>query len=263
MTRTTARNRADRRTTAVLLTVALAMVLAAVGAPANAQQYADAGALMAAVSARPEPETLQATMEMTLTSPSGQTLTREMRNWARGDEQRLLKFTAPADIAGSGFLRIDDGQVDETLVYLPALDRVRRVAGGQRGESFFGSDFSYEDVEGIDPDDYRHTLLDVLEGPVYVVQATPKSEAGSSYERLVLHVPGATLVPERVVYYRSGRAVKELTVRDVRQVGDYLLAHERRMESLERGSFTVIRQREVTLDEDLPDEVFSERFLRR
>lgn len=263
MTRIRARYRLDRRTTPALLTLALVVVLAVVGTHATAQQYADADALMAAVTARPEPKTLQATMEMILTNPSGQTLTREMRNWARGDEQRVLKFTAPADIAGSGFLRIDDGQVDETIVYLPALDRVRRVAGGQRGESFFGSDFSYEDVEGIDPDDYRHTLIDILEGPVYVVQATPKPETGSSYERLVLHVPEATLVPERVVYYRDGRAVKELTVRDVRQVGDYLLAHERRMESLERGSSTVIRQRDVTLDEDLPDEVFSERFLRR
>jgi hypothetical protein len=35
------------------------------------------------------------------------------------------------------------------------------------------------------------------------------------------------------------------------------------METLGRDSFTVIRQRDLTLDEDLPDEVFSERFLRR
>ena len=254
--------RSPRPLAVLLLTLAAAWL----ATPALAQAYADADELMAAFEARAEPTTLQATMEMIVTHASGQSLTREMRTWARGDEARVMKFTAPADIAGSGFLTIDDGTADETLVYLPALDRVRRVAGGQRGESFFGSDFSYEDVEGIDPDDYEHELLEVRDsgdGPVYVVEAAPRPEAGSSYDRLVLEVPEATLLPVRVTYHRDGEAVKVLTVSDVQEVGGYLLGLERRMETLGRDSFTVLRQRDLTLDEDLPDEVFSERFLRR
>ncbi len=254
---------ARRPTAPFALAALLAAAFALLGAPAAAQAYATADELMAAVEARPEPASVEATLEMTITNAAGQSLTREMRSWSTGDERRLLKFTAPADIAGSGFLRIDDGTVDETLVYLPALDRVRRVAGGQRGESFFGSDFAYEDVEGIDPDDYTFELLRVDEGPRYVIEATPTEASGSTYDRLVLEVPEATLIPERVVYYRDDEAIKELTVHDVQPVGDYLLGLERRMETLDRGSVTVIRQRDVTLDGDLPDEVFTERFLRR
>lgn len=253
-----------RRPTAPLAAVLLLIAaLALLGAPAAAQTYASADELMAAVQARPEPASVEATLEMTITNAAGQSLTREMRSWSTGDERRLLKFTAPADIAGSGFLRIDDGTVDETLVYLPALDRVRRVAGGQRGESFFGSDFAYEDVEGIDPDDYTYVLVRIDDGPRYVIEATPTEASGSTYDRLVLEVPEATLIPERVVYYRGDEAIKELTVHDVQPFGDYLLGMERRMETLARGTVTVIRQRDVTLDGDLPDEVFTERFLRR
>lgn len=252
-----------RRRTSLSAALLLGAALALLGAPATAQTYASADELMAAVQARPEPASVEATLEMTITNAAGQSLTREMRSWSTGDAHRVLKFTAPADIAGSGFLRIDDGTVDETLVYLPALDRVRRVAGGQRGESFFGSDFAYEDVEGIDPDDYTYELLRIDEGPRYVIEATPTEASGSTYDRLVLEVPEATLIPERVVYYRGGEAIKELTVRDVQQVGNYLIGMERRMETLERGSVTVIRQRDVTLDGALPDEVFTERFLRR
>ncbi len=255
---------AVRRPTAPLATaLGLATALALLGAPAAAQTYATADELMAAVQARPEPATVEATLEMTITNAAGQSLTRAMRSWSTGGERRLLKFTAPADIAGSGFLRIDDGTVDETLVYLPALDRVRRVAGGQRGESFFGSDFAYEDVEGIDPDDYTYVLLRIDDGPRYVIEATPTEASGSTYDRLILEVPEATLIPERVVYYRGDEAIKELTVHDVQQVGDYLFAMERRMETLDRGSVTVIRQSDVALDVDLPDEVFTDRFLRR
>ncbi len=252
-----------RHTVLSLAVLVAALALLAAASSAAAQAYTSADELIAAVESRAEPVTLQATMEMTLTDAAGRTLTREMHTWARGDSRRIMKFTAPADIAGSGFLMIDDGTVDETLVYLPALDRVRRIAGGQRGESFFGSDFAYEDVEGIDVDDYHHELLEIRDGPVYVVAATPKADAGSIYDRLVLEVPEATLIPERVTYYLGDDPVKELTVGDLQWVGDYLIAMERRMETLVSGTFTVIRQRDLTLDEDLPAEVFSERFLRR
>jgi hypothetical protein len=263
MTRTLAPTTAHRPAARLVIALLVGAALALLGAPAAAQTYATADELMAAVQARPEPASVEATLEMTITNAAGQSLTRAMRSYSTGDERRLLKFTAPADIAGSGFLRIDDGTVDETLVYLPALDRVRRVAGGQRGESFFGSDFAYEDVEGIDPDDYTFVLVRIDDGPRYVIEATPTAASGSTYSRLVLEVPEATLIPERVVYYRGDEAIKELTVHDVQQVGGYLIGLERRMETLDRGTVTVIRQTDVTLDGDLPDEVFTERFLRR
>lgn len=257
------------RSTGAFLVAAVSALLLFAGT-ASAQQYATAEALMAAVEARPEPATTQATLRMTIATASGQSLTREMRMWSAGDTHRVIKFTAPADIAGSGFLSIDTDGGDETLIYLPALDRVRRIAGGQKGDAFFGSDFSYEDISGVDPDDYTHALLETRSddagGWTYVVEAVPTPESASSYERLVLEVPEATLVPERVTYYVGGEAVKVLTVASVVEVDAYLVAAERRMESLAGGevvTFTTIEQTEVILDEPIPDDVFGERFLRR
>lgn len=240
---------------------------AALGSLASAQLYGTADELMAAVEARPEPTTTEATLTMTITTAGGQTLTREMRMWAQGDSKRLIKFTAPADIAGSGFLTVthEDGQ-EEKLVYLPALDRVRRIAGGQESDAFFGSDFSYQDIAGMDPDDYTHRLLETRDGPTYVVEAVPTAASASPYDRLVLYVPEATLVPARVEFYRDGAMSKVLTVSDLIELDGYLLAGERRMETLTDGAvstFTIIRQTGVTLDQQLPGEVFSERFLRR
>lgn len=246
--------------------LALALALTVLGIAA-AQQYADADALIAAVEARPEPATTQATLTMTITTAGGQTLTREMQTWSEGTTKRIIKFVAPADIRGSGFLTLtaEDG-AEEKLVYLPALDRVRRIAGGQQGDSFFGSDFAYEDITGIDQADYTHELLEVRDGPVYVVQAMPTPESGSSYERLVLEVPEATLVPQRVEYYRAGELIKVLTVSGLEEVDGYTVATERRMESVAGGqvsTYTVITQTDLVMDEPLPAEVFTERFLRR
>lgn len=243
-----------------------ALALAAFGL-AFAQKYPDADALIAAVDARPEPATSQATLTMTITTAGGQTLSREMQTWSEGTTKRIIKFTAPADIKGSGFLTLTaaDGS-EEKLVYLPALDRVRRIAGGQQGDSFFGSDFAYEDITGIDQEDYTHELLEVRDGPVYVVEAVPTPESGSSYERLVLEVPEDTLIPQRVEYYRGGELAKVLTVGGLTEVDGYTVAGERRMESVKGGkvsTFTVITQTNLVLDEALPADLFTERFLRR
>src|SRR5690606_22851671 len=188
----------------------------------------------------------QAVLTMTITTAGGQTLTREMQTWAAGDAERLIKFTAPADIAGSGFLTVthEDGR-EERLVYLPALDRVRRIAGGQQGDAVFGSDVSYGDITGIDPADYMQRLLEVRDGPTYVVEAVPTPASGSQYERLVLEVPESTLVPVSVEYYEGGTLSKVLTVSDLTEVGDYLIAGERRMETLRDGevsTFTTLTQ---------------------
>lgn len=245
--------------------LAAALVLLSLNT-AVAQRYTGASELMDAVNALAEPSSLQGKLQMTIVTSSGQSLSRELQMWARGTDERLMKFTAPADIAGSGFLQVSVSGRDDTFVYLPALGRTRRIAGGQQGESFFGSDFSYEDITGIEPDDYTHTLLEVLEGPIYVVEAVPTPESELTYDRLVLEVPEDTLVPRRAEYFRGGQLVKVLTVSTVSEIGGYLIPSERRMETIKGGevtSYTLLTQTEVALDEDLPAELFTERYLTR
>ena len=63
----------------------------------------------------------------------------------RGDagDRVLVRFTAPNDIKGTGFLVWEHDAVDdERFLWLPALGRVRRIAGSEKQESFVGSDLS-------------------------------------------------------------------------------------------------------------------------
>lgn len=77
---------------------------------------------------------------------------------ARGDRV-LVRFLAPPDIKGTGLLVWEHPAAeDERFLYLPALGRVRRVAGAERQESFVGSDFSYEDIGGRELSDYTYAF---------------------------------------------------------------------------------------------------------
>ena len=63
-----------------------------------------------------------------------------------GEVRSLIRFTSPATIDGTGLLTLDDkGKDTEQWVYLPALDRARRISSSRKGGRFVGSDIYYED----------------------------------------------------------------------------------------------------------------------
>ena len=79
----------------------------------------------------------------------------------RGDtgDRVLVRFAAPNDIKGTGFLVWEhDALDDERFLWLPALGRVRRIAGSEKQESFVGSDLSYEDIGGRELADYTYSF---------------------------------------------------------------------------------------------------------
>lgn len=232
---------------------------------AGAQQYSTADELFDAMDVGSTPETTVATMTMTIHSASGHTLTREMQMWmGQGGDAQLIKFTAPGDIAGSGFLSV----AGETRIYLPALGRVRRVAGGQDQDAFFGSDFTYSEITSLSgdvADDYDTELIDVIEvdGDYHYIVVGTTDNAEQNYDRIELTISEETLLPTVVNFYRDGEAIKRLTISGTEQSGGYTVPSNIVMENLQRGSRTEITQGQFEFDIDLPDEVFTDRFLQR
>lgn len=245
-----------------------ALATLALLATATAQRYATAQEVVDAMKAQPAPTTTIATLSMTITSAAGHSLSRTMQIWTADDgKAQLIKFLEPADVRGSGFLNVEKASGEtETLIYLPALGRVRRVAGGQKQDSFFGSDFSYEEISSLSgdfDDDFETALLEVLPGPVYVLEGKALPGAESSYDRIVYQVPESTLVPRRVEFYTAGALVKVLTIEATEEVGGYALPSVIRMETVAAGSATTITQSGYQVDEEIPADVFTERFLQR
>jgi hypothetical protein len=105
--------------------------------------------------------TLRGAVSPSSAAPAGEAREAQ-RQVARSDGDRLLiRFTYPDDIKGTSFLVWERPQAeDERFLYLPALGRVRRIAGAETQESFVGTDFTYEDIGGREFDDYTYALLD-------------------------------------------------------------------------------------------------------
>lgn len=145
----------------------------------------------------------------------------------RGDRV-LVRFDAPNDIKGTGLLVWEHPAAeDERFLYLPALGRVRRIAGSEKQESFVGSDLSYEDIGGRELDEYqyalpeRHATWTSPSGeshPAWRLESRSR-DAQAMYPRAVSLVRKDNFVVVQAdIYNRRDEAEKRYDVRELRQI---------------------------------------------
>jgi len=213
-----------------------------------------------------KPKTSIVTMSMVI-SKNGRELSRTLKTWRSGDsnkgevEKSMMKFLSPADIKGSGFLSLKkaDGST-ESLLYLPALGRVRRLSSGasDQDSSFFGSDFSNRDIGGFVESDFSYENKGLSEG-FYRIEAKPRRDLG--YSMLVYYIDSSDFLQEKVEYYRAGKLAKTELL-SYAEVQGYRQPVEILMSSVS-GSTTTLKMSDYSLDSNFPEQLFTERYLKQ
>lgn len=219
-----------------------------------------------------EADSRAANMKMILIDKDGDTSTRQVRFWSKGDDKRLIKFLSPADVKGVGFLVLNAGKKDEMMyLYLPAFKKVRRIAGSAKSGSFMGSDFSYDEISATGyVDDYDPQRLKDEHGQ-YKLKLTKKEKSDVEYDELIMWLSKEVFVPTRVEMYkkkkRSGKSYLELskvmTAKKITAVGKYWMPYSITMEDVKKKHKTVLELSNVKVDEDVPDSYFTKRYLQR
>ena len=213
-----------------------------------------------------------AKVEMTLTDKKGRT--RERMFWMvrrdvedMGDQRYYTYFLEPADVRRTGFLvhKKAEGN-DDRWLYIPALDLVKRIAADDRGSSFVGSDFTYEDVSGRLPLLDNHELLgeDTVTGrAVYKIKNTPKDRGTADFAYRVSYVDKENLLPLKEEYYDDkDRLQRVFEILEVKEVEGVPTATMRKMTDSKKGSFTELSFTEVSYETALEADDFSERMLK-
>lgn len=195
---------------------------------------------------------------------------RGAENGRRAD-RLLMRFKYPADIRGTGFLVIEHPQADdERFLYLPALGRVRRIAGEEKQDSFVGSDFTYEDMGGRELDDYTYTTLDASAvwtspagetRPAWRLESRAR-DAGAAYPRVVsLVLKDIFVVVAAENYNRRGEVAKQFEVRALEPVSGIWTALEMAMRNLRDRTRTELSVTKAEYNVGLSEADFSRRAL--
>ncbi len=182
----------------------------------------------------------------------------------RGEQKFYVYFTRPADVNKMGFLvwkKLDSD--DERWLYLPALDLVKRIAASDKRTSFVGSDFYYEDVSGREIDEDSHELIETTDN-YYVLKNTPKDPSSVEFDHYKMYIHKDSFIPVQVEYYDAqGSKYRVATALKVDTIQGHATVTKASMENLKTGSKTVMEYSDVEYDIGLPDDIFSERYLRK
>ncbi|MCP5149221.1 MAG: outer membrane lipoprotein-sorting protein [Ectothiorhodospiraceae bacterium] len=243
------------------------LVLATLAPPVLADPLADGKALAQRVHDRDRGKDLSWRGTMVLAERGREPRVRNMfmhQVKLPGDETRsLLRFTAPADVAGTGVVTIDyaKGNADQ-WVYLPALKRSRRISADRRGGRFVGSDYYYEDlqVRKVSLDRHRHLGREkMFNADVDVLESVPVDPSNSVYGKRVTWIHPGTLLPLRVDFFEPGGAepLKRLLVHKIEKIQGYWTVTDTSMTDLKTGSQTRLVIERAVYDRGLPTSLFS------
>ena len=138
-------------------------------------------------------------------------------------EKKLIRFLAPADVKGTGFLtydyRVED---DDKWLYMPALRKTRRIISSENAKSFMGSEFSYADMTPPAVDEFSFKILseEKIENIIcYKIEMIPNDDEiadENGFSKKITFIGKDDYVPRKSVYYDlDGEIEKEFLVKDL------------------------------------------------
>ncbi len=218
----------------------------------------------------------RARVHMTITDETGRERTREFTILRRDDQPEAARdpeftgrqrfyvyFRHPADVDKMVFMvhkHLD--RDDDRWLYLPDLDLVKRIGATDKRTSFVGSHFVYEDVSGRSVDLDTHEL-EGASGPYYVLKNTPKDPEVVDFAWYRMYIHKDTFIPVLTEYYdANGAKYRVYQVRKVEDVQGFKTVTESLMKDLRGGGQTLLRYEKVEYNVGVPEDIFTERYLR-
>ena len=217
--------------------------------------------------------TAEVDIRLTIRSPRGTLSRRRLQIISANLESRqhsLVRFLAPAELAGTGMLLRDEADGSSTqLMYQPSYDKIRPIASSSRSDRFMGTDFSYSDLEGADADDSKHRFLpDQKCGKAMCKQVesipSPARVKSAGYGRIVSLIHPDALVPMRTRFFGSNgkTEMKVLTVKKPKKVDGRWMVTKAVMKDLKRGSATQMEMLKLDRAKTFGADRFTEKALR-
>lgn len=203
-------------------------------------------------------------IEMTLINARGSKRVRELSAYKKDygdDEKSVMVFLKPADVKGVGYLAISydaEGKNDDRWLYMPSLKKSRRITGSGSGDSFMGTDFTYDDMSGHEVEDYNHTLQQdakINGKQCWSVVSVPIGK--SNYSKYISWVDQESLIPIKAEFYdKQGKLLKVMEVQSLKKIDGFWTIEKMQMENLQKKHKTVIETKRIEYNKDVKDDIF-------
>ncbi len=196
------------------------------------------------------------------------------------DTRTLAHFDSPADIRGTAYLNLDwddPERDDDSWLYLPTLQRVKRIASSDKSDAFLGSDFSYADINGFEIAWFDYSFVaqsELVDGAdTWVIEATPKpefkerAEDETGYSHMRLWIRKDNYIQARgQAWELRGNRIKFFTSSDIEQIDGIWTV--RRMQATttrngRRQHASVLQVNDVTYNAAIEQQLFTTENMQR
>ena len=186
---------------------------------------------------------------------------------SHGRSRSVLRFTVPAEVKGVALLVVNHpDRASDQWMWTPAIERERRIALQDRSTRFFGTDFSFEDLEERDVNQFDYVLRgdDTVDGTVcWRIESTPRESKSSQYTRSVVWIRKDNYAFARIENFIKDQVVRRLKYSDIQNIQGIWTARQLEMADLRRGSRTRLTLDKLQYNLPLKDEDFTLQAIRR
>ncbi len=191
--------------------------------------------IMQKVLNRDDGDNIITNMQMQLIDKEGHKRIRDMKTYSKDkgkDELKLIFFLSPSDVKNTAFLTYDyadDEKDDDQWLYLPALNKTKRIPASDKDSSFMGSDFTYSDMTDPVLSDYTYKILKESivkrksgNQKVWIIERTPKNQDvidETGYIKSIAYIRQDNYMLTRAKHYlkKAGR-IKYMDVKKVENI---------------------------------------------
>jgi hypothetical protein len=178
-----------------------------------------------------------------------------------GASKAVLRFTAPPEVKGVSLLILNHtDRASDQWMWRPNIGREQRIALQDRSTRFFGTDFSFEDLEERDVGQYNFKLSSD-EGAAWKIKSTPRKT--SQYTHSFLWVQKNNYTVTRVELYTKKGLMRVIDYRDFEQLKGIWTARTTEVDDMTRNSRTILKFDKLEYNVPMKDADFTIDALRR
>jgi hypothetical protein len=184
-----------------------------------------------------------------------------------GNSKATIRFTSPPEVKGVILLVVNhpDRSSDQWM-WTPTIGRARRIALQDHATRFFGTDFSFEDLEERDVNQYDYQLTgeESIDGaPCWRIEARPRERKISQYTFVRTWIRKDNYVDVQYESFVKDQLVRRLHQSDIQAVQGIWTPRVLEMIDERRNSRTLLHIDKLEYNVPVKDEDFTVQALRR
>ena len=182
-------------------------------------------------------------------------------------KKQIMWFTSPPADKGIAFLKIEkNGKADDMRMWLPAFKKIRRISSKKKGDSFMGSDLSYEDLYTREINDYTFKLLHeekLNDELCYILESIPNKDLKSDYSKHISWISKEKLIPLKEESFNKKGVLQKKKTFSYKQILNYWIAEKIVVINVETEHSTIVTMENIEINSNVQDNIFHQKYLKR